>query len=242
MITADRTASDQRGSQPVSFDLYLWASPSPVTAGQADTICHRLAEGDQSATTPDPRLLEFASELTARYPRLEDVASPEDSPWNMSPDVTPKRVILCMGFSQAPEISPGILELAGRHGLVCYDPQARQVHHPAQVTPAGTLRLESCDGGRAVGPGTGEIERQVRRLSPANWYAWLEREEGTYIQAGLGPSAGAPEGKYALEYREGSPEQHYRALADTLDDIAAAFTGFASGEDGWKSARNWTRL
>lgn len=242
MMTADRTASDERGAQPVSFDLYLWASPSPVTASQAAAICHCLAEGDQSVTTPDPRLLEFASELTARYPRLEDPTSPDDSPWNMSPDVTPERVILCMSFSQSPQISPSILELADRHGLVCYDPQVGHVHHPAQPTPAGALRLESGDGGRAVEPGAGEIERQVRRLSPANWYARLEREEGTYVQAGLGRGAGAPDGKYALEYREGSPEQHYRALVDNLDDIAAAFTGFAGGEDGWKSARSWTRL
>ena len=85
MMTAGRTADDERGLQPVSFDLYLWATPSPVTADQAGDICDRLAEGDQSATTPSPRLLEFASELVARYPRLEDLASPDDSPWSMSP-------------------------------------------------------------------------------------------------------------------------------------------------------------
>jgi hypothetical protein len=226
----------------VTFDLYLWASPSPVTADQADAICQRLAEGGQSATAPSPRILEFASDLLARYPRLEDVASPEDSPWSMSPDVTPDRVILCMGYSKAPQASTGILELASRHRLVCYDPQGGQVHHPAQATVAGLLRLESCDGGRAADPSAGEIERQVRRLSRANWYTRLEREEGIYVQAGLGPGARAPEGTYCLEYREGSPGQHYRALVDNLDDITAAFTGFASGQDGWKSARSWTRL
>ena len=226
----------------MTFDLYLWASPSPVTADQADAICQRLAEGDQSATTPSPRLLEFASDLIARYPRLEDLASPEDSPWSMSPDVTPQRVILCMGYSHAPQASTGILELASRHSLVCYDPQAGHIHHPAQATSFGLLRLESCDGGRTVGPSAGEIERQVRRLSHANWYARLEREEGIYIQAGLGPRAGAPEGKYSLEYRDGSPAQHFRAFVDNHDDIIAAFIGFASDEAGWKSARNWTRL
>jgi hypothetical protein len=182
----------------VSFDLYLWASPSPVTADQAERICHRLAEGDQFATTPSPRIFEFAGELIERYPCLEDLdlASLEDSPWRMSPDVSSDIV----------------------------------------------LRLDSCDGSEAIGPDAGEIERQVRRLSPANWYIVLEREESTYVQAGLGPDADAPEGRYALEYREGSPERHYRALVDNLDDIAAAFTGFASGEDGWKSARGWTRF
>lgn len=159
------------------------ASPGPVTANQAERICHQLAEGDQFATTPSPRIFEFAGELIERYPRLEDLdlVGLEDSPWRMSPDVSSERVILCMGFAQAAEISPEILELASRHGLVCYDPQA-------------------------------------------------------------GPDADAPEGTYALEYREGSPERHYRALVDNLDDIVAAFTGFASGEDGWKSAREWTRF
>ena len=154
------------------------------------------------------------------------------------PDVTPQRVILCMGFSQASRISPDILELASRHDLVCYDPQARQIHQPGQVTRDGVLRLESCDGSRVLGPSAGEIDRQVRRLTRANWYAWLEREEGTYVQAGLGPSAGAPEGMYSLEYQEGSTEQHYRAFVDNLDEIAAAFIGFARGGDDWKSARN----
>jgi hypothetical protein len=242
MMAAGHTAGDEGGFQPVSFDLYLWATPSPVTADQASDICSRLARGDQSATTPRPRLLEFAGELVARYPRLEDLTDPAGSPWSMSPDATPERVILSMGFSRAPEVSPDILRLASQHGLVCYDPQARQVHHPAQATPDGALRLESSDGSRAFGPSTGEIDRQVRRLTRANWYAWLEREEGTYVQAGLGSRAGAPEGKYSLEYREGSPERHFRAIVGNLDEIAAAFTGFASGEDDWKSARDWTRL
>jgi hypothetical protein len=79
-MTAGRTAGDERGFQPVSFDLYLGASPSPVTAEQAGAICRRLAEGDQSATTPSPALLEFASELMARYPRLEDIANPKPPP------------------------------------------------------------------------------------------------------------------------------------------------------------------
>ena len=59
-----------------------------------------------------------------------------------------------MGFSRASRITPDILQLAGQHDLVCYDP--------------------------------GEIDGQVRRLTRANWYAWLEREEGAYVQVGLG--------------------------------------------------------
>lgn len=103
----------------VSYDLYLWAEPNPVTAEQAGDICTRLAEGDETSTTPTDRHLEFAAELvTAHYPRLEDLTDLDDSPWNMSPDATDRRVVLCMGLSRAAEAGPRILELANRYSLV----------------------------------------------------------------------------------------------------------------------------
>jgi hypothetical protein len=230
------------GLRPVSFDLYLWGSPSPVTADRAEAICQRLAEGESAVTAPSPRLLDFAGALIERYPRLEELANPENSPWSMSPDVSAKRVILCLAFSRAREVGPGIVELAGQHDLICYDPQTRHVHHPAQATPPGVLRLECADGSRSFGPAVGEIERQALRLNRTNWYAWLARGEGSYVQVGLGPKAGVPEDRYSLEYRDGSPERHYRVVVDNLDDVAAAFTGFAQGDTSWKSAHSWARL
>lgn len=241
-MAAGHAIDEVGGRSLVSYDLYLWAKPSPITADRADDICHRLASGDDAATMPDPRLLEFARDLVARYPRLEDLTDADDSPWNMSPDATANRVILCMGRSQASKVGPAILELAGRYSLVCYDPSTRQVHHPTQTTPKGALRLESSDGSRVFAPETDEIDRQLRRLTRANWYIWLEREEGTYVQAGLGSRAGVPEGKYSLEYRDGSTEQHFRAVVGSLGQIAPAFLGFASGETEWKSAHTWELL
>src|SRR5690349_16784587 len=125
----------------VSYDLYLWAEPNPITAEQAGDICARLADGDDTSTTPAARHLEFAAELVTHYPRLEDLTDFDDSPWNMSPDATDRRVFLCMGLSQAAEAGPRILELADRYRLVCYDPWTRQVHHPARTTSEGALRL-----------------------------------------------------------------------------------------------------
>lgn len=219
----------------MSYDLYLWAKPNPVTAEQASDICQQLAGGNHASTTPTARLLEFAAELVRHYPRLEDLTDLDDSPWNMSPDATDHRVILCMGLSQASKVGPRILELANRYSLVCYDPSTRQVHHPTQTTPEGALRLEASDGSRIFSPTTDEINQQVRRITPANWHAWLEREEGVYVQIGLGPRAGAPEGRYSLEYRDGSADQHYRVFIDNLDEAVTAFHGFASDDAAWKS-------
>jgi hypothetical protein len=241
-MAGDRTAGEKDGFKPMSYDLYLWAKPSPVTAGQARDICYRLASSDQSVTTPESRLLEFAKDLMSQYPRLEDLTDVDNSPWNMSPDATLHRVILCMGLSQASKVGPRILELAGRYSLVCYDPSTQQVHHPTQATPAGALRLEANDGSRIFSPTTDEIDHQVRGLTRANWYVWLEREEGVYVQVGFGPRAGAPEGTYSLEYRDGSADQHDRTTVDNLDDAATAFRSFADGNTTWKSAYTWTRL
>jgi hypothetical protein len=241
-MAADHSDVDKEGFKIMSYDLYLWAGPNPVTADLADEICHRLASGDQDSTTPDARLLEFASELITRYPRLEDLTDFDGSPWNMSPDATDHRVILCIGLSQASKVGPRILELANRYSLICYDPSTRQVHHPAQVTPEGALRLEVSDGGRIFSPTTDEIDQQIRHITRANWHAWLEREEGVYVQIGLGARAGAPEGRYSLEYRDGSVDQHYRVYIDNLDDAVAAFRGFATGDTAWKEALSWTRL
>ena len=70
-------AVEEKDFKPMSYDLYLWAEPSPVTASRALDICHRLAGGDQSATAPESRLLEFASDLVADYPRLEELTDLE---------------------------------------------------------------------------------------------------------------------------------------------------------------------
>lgn len=235
-------AVEEKDFKPMSYDLYLWAEPSPVTASRALDICHRLAGGDQSATVPEPRLLEFASDLVADYPRLEELTDLADSPWNMSPDATAHRVILCMGLSKASIIGPRILELAERYSLVCYDPSTRQVHHPAQATPEHALRLEANDGSRIFNPTGDEIEHQVRGLTPANWHVWLEREEGVYVQVGLGPRAGAPEGRFSLECKQAPAGPHRRTFVDGLEDAATVFQGFAAGDTSWISAHTWTLL
>ena len=235
-------ALEEKDFTPMSYDLYLWAEPSPVTAGQALEICRRLAGGDQSATRPESRLLEFAGDLVADYPRLEDLTDLDDSPWNMSPDATTHRVILCMGLSKASIVGPRILELAEHYGLVCYDPSTQHVHHPAQPTPEGAFRLEAANGSRIFNPTGDEIVQQVRSLTRANWHLWLEREEGVYIQVGLGTRAGAPEGRFSLEYKQAPSGPHHRSFVDDLEDATTVFQGFAAGDESWFSAHTWTLL
>ena len=228
----------------VSYDLYLWHGPQPVTTQQATAVCHQLARSQNDTVVPDTAVLAFHRELIERFPPLETLGDDEtdDSPWNMSPDATADRVILCMGLSRASQIGPFILELAERHRLVCFDPSTGVVHNPPPIRPHDSLLLESCDGSMIVNPGPEDLRSQLERLSRTNFHAFLEREEGWFVQVSIGQRAGnIPEGRFALEYREGDPDRHYRVVADSLEDAVALFEGFAAGRDTYKTAFTWAR-
>jgi hypothetical protein len=62
------------------------------------------------------------------------------------------------------------------------------------------------------------------------------------VQVGIGQRAGnVPDGKFALEYREGDPDRHYRIVVDSLDDAVTLFEDFAAGRDSYKAAFAWAR-
>ena len=46
----------------MSFDLYVWGSPHPVTAEQAERICYELAAGNSSSVGADGRVQGFEGE------------------------------------------------------------------------------------------------------------------------------------------------------------------------------------
>jgi len=60
----------------------------------------------------------------------------------------------------------------------------------------------------------------------------------TYIQCDL------DFGKYALEYQDGSTEQHYRAtdFRLPLDRVITAFKKYLNDDDSWKADFKWKRL
>ncbi|WP_326949844.1 hypothetical protein OG439_14330 [Amycolatopsis sp. NBC_01307] len=227
----------------MSFDLYIWRERHPITDERAAELCRQLGDGRDDVVDPDARVLAFRDELAGRFPDLESLSVDEleSSPWAMSPDATPRRVILCMSWSRLDGAVSFVLELAGRHGLVCFDPQSQRVHNP-QTAAAGGLRLQCCDGSRIDDPSRDDLHLHLRRLSAENWHATLERRPGWFVQVGIGQYAGnVPPGKFAVEYREGEPDLHYRVLVGTLDEVMAVFDGFAVGDEAWKTTHPWTK-
>ena len=72
------------------------------------------------------------------------------------------------------------------------------------------------------------VEDAVRGLSAGNWFVILEAEPGRFVQAGLGAQAGADEGGFAVEYRDGSMERHYRSVLAEPEQVVSLFAAFAA--------------
>jgi hypothetical protein len=191
---------------PVSFDLYVWGSPHPVTAEQAERICYELAAGNSSSVGADGRVQGFAQELLGRFPALESLAGVEleASPWSMTPEISASHVIMTISWSRAREVAEFVLALAAGRGLVCFDPQASIVHDPPGQALGGGLRLEFCDGGVVDRPDPAALGTLLQALSlsgigmpawsrgQARSCRWHRPERGQ--RAGREVRAGAPGG------------------------------------------------
>lgn len=166
----------------------------------------------------------------------------ESSPWSAGLDVGDGYVLMPMQWGRASEVAPRIVELAGRHGLVCFDPQAGVVHVPPALRTAGALELHSCVGLPVSDPDLESVERAVRRLSAENWFVILEDPSGRYVQVGTGARAGAAAGGYAVEFRDGSPERHYRCMLHDREQAVSVFVDFTRVPAARPAGVAWEKL
>jgi hypothetical protein len=228
----------------MSFDLYVWGSPKPVTAARARRISRQLAEEQAEVVAADPQVDGFYRQLMTWFPPLESLSEgDEQTPWSTTPMLDPGYVIMSVQWPRAEEFARRVVPLAGEYGLVCFNPQNGHVHNPPQRTPGAGLRLQLADGSVVDDPDPADLASLLQQISDKNWYAWLEQEEGWFVQVGTGPRAGGvPAGQFALEYREGSAERHYRTLVTSLADVVTAFEAFASADQSWKNAHAWSQL
>lgn len=229
----------------MSFDLWVWREEEPVTAREALLkyrwmVSEEERSGPEPEMVPDGRVGEFYDDVCGVYPPLE--LADGESPWSMSPFLVPDNyVALSMRYAEARDAAPAVIEMAMRHGLVCFDPQSVHVHNPPGIVDSDGPHLFFCDGGTVNRPLPEDLPRLLREITEDNWFACLEVRPEWYVQVGLGKRAGgAPDGAYGIEYREGSSDRHFRHVTDDFDAVVSAFRGFAEGHEDWKA--EFTRL
>ncbi|WP_307521843.1 hypothetical protein [Streptomyces umbrinus] len=226
----------------------MWFEPERVSASDAAGKYERLCGSDLAGAgvVASEAVSAFHQALIMDFPELssagDDCQQVAVSPWTAGLDVSAAHVLMPMSWSRASETAPEVVALAGRHGLVCFDPQAEVLHLPPALRGADGLSLQPCVGLKVEDPDPDVIERAVRRLSSENWFLILEKRLGRYLQVGQGPNAGLSAGGFAVEHRDGSPDRHYRCVLSEKDQVATIFADFASGEAAWSVDTRWDKV
>jgi hypothetical protein len=100
------------------------------------------------------------------------------------------------------------------------------------------LKLREHSGKSARDPSRSRIEAAVLSL-PRDGHLGLEHsgvdKADEYIQVWL-----RPDGIYQLEYRDGSPTEHYQTLTVSADKVHTAFNAWRLGDREWRAGFTWT--
>jgi predicted nucleic acid-binding protein len=125
----------------MSFDLGVWYPQKRIGNKEARELYARLCDSDASGVVPHPAINEFYAELTARHPELDTIREGkiedrDHCPWSCKLDRSPGHVIMSCVWSKAKDVHRLVQDLAHKHGLAVYDPQADIVTYPDGSTGA----------------------------------------------------------------------------------------------------------
>lgn len=109
----------------MSFDLFVWHEGAPISADEAGSKLDRWTDGESDVFRPHPAVSMFRDAILTRFPPPENHGA--DSVWSVTPAPSESIAALSCTWSRADEVSDAVLELAGEHGLVCYDPGSHVV-------------------------------------------------------------------------------------------------------------------
>ncbi|WP_329366440.1 hypothetical protein OG896_17285 [Streptomyces sp. NBC_00669] len=225
----------------VSFDLAVWSEELRPSRAAAEQTLRRLCAGEAEVVMPVEAVRGFHAALVAEFPEADGITD-EASPWSAGLDVGDGFVLMPVQWSRAGEVATRVVELAGEHGLVCFDPQAGVVHLPPSLRAAGALELQSCVGLPVSDPDPETVERAVRRLSAENWFVILEDPAGRYVQVGIGAHAGVAAGGHAVEFRDDSSGRHYRCVLQERERALSVFAAFTRDSATRPDGIAWEKL
>ncbi|MFI6870781.1 hypothetical protein [Nocardia sp. NPDC050406] len=212
----------------MSYDQILL--PSGVASTPAEVDAYLTAQEGQPES-------EVVAEIAAELQRRDD-ALPESDRFLSSTPLGGKdngsTLVVSSPYDAIGHVRALLFELATPRGWAVYDPQLTWLADPAGHVPATVTH-----GGAGEFPYlTRElVDLWVPMLGEPGPYLIAETADQHYIQTYRHPN-----GRYALEYRDGSPDRHY---ATTLDDpaaVAATIWAWATGDRTGFDALDWERL
>lgn len=101
------------------------------------------------------------------------------------------------------------------------------------------MRLD-VNGGVDGRPTKPRVSVAIGRMEPG-WHVVLERIEEEpgdwYIQVGMRPG-----NTFQLEYRDGTPAEHYQTLTVSRDKVIEAFLGWFKRDPSWREGFDWVNI
>ncbi|GAA1673240.1 hypothetical protein GCM10009745_15180 [Kribbella yunnanensis] len=208
----------------MSYDVAVWVGEVPADDEAAGAVFADLAEEFLEGAELEP-----AAELAAFTEAVNVVrpGSPDES-WQVT--VSGPIAYFTLAYGEIDDAVGPIEQLADANGLVCFNPQTGRVHNMAP-----RRGITTAHGAVAV---------------PAHWMAFLGqelRDPNGFVtlqdgQADHYIQAMNADGTLLLEYRDGSPEQHFQTTVRNHLEIADAIQQWLAGEREFVSQHAWERL
>lgn len=206
-----------------------------MTADEASQYYRELCARPFDSFVPGAEMQAVVDAIVARY---QAAVNTNDDPWAAEPDVGDDVALMAIQTPLAAIVAPIVEDEARARHLVCFDPQSNSVLEPSPDYDH-VVTLELANGRVIKNPNPDQIDQSVRRLSRTNWFAIIERGHNFYVQIGYGDNAGAPPGQYVLEYRDGSPERHWRTITPSMHESIAALQDYLQGSMNWTRKFTW---
>ncbi|MET9314947.1 hypothetical protein ABZX12_24305 [Kribbella sp. NPDC003505] len=216
----------------MSYDFAIWEGEASTgergAAATFDKLFTQYLEADLVA--PTARIQAYSEALASHFPDDES----EDTPWaagGPSNNCSGPILYVAASFSRADEVGVVAERLAREHGLVFFDPQK-----------APTAPVNDAEVTVTTSQGTGAL--------PDRWAYFLSQElrnVDDYVIVDSGPDhvfaqARNDNGTLTLEYRDGSPQQHYQVQGVDLGDVVEALSQWAENRRDFISKHTWERL
>jgi hypothetical protein len=222
----------------MSFDLAFWYQPEPSGPARAAQIYEALSATHEvtGLVEQSPLVGDFYDAVVAVFPELGP-DNVDDPPWASGIHHTAECVLVTISWSRRIEVTKILLPLASHHGLTAYDPQADLVQRPtgADITVVNESDQTFFD------PSHDELRWMLDRLTSDNQFLIMRRTSEPagehYAQVRLDRP-----NHYDIEYRDGSPAQHYGAVARDLSTVHAVLVGWGAQQPGWRGGLSWRRV
>jgi len=168
----------------MSFDLAVFRATAPIDDKSALAIYRALCDGKTPALESSKRPRAFYVALTKQFPEIDD--REDESPFAVAIEHTDRHVIMNVSFSHADEVRHAVLELAKKHDLDVFDPQAKKLLRASEpLGKAPPQKLKPKDGVALLAAKLGPKLAKLGFLPVATQRWGRETKDGILQQIGF---------------------------------------------------------